>query len=128
MVGGAAAASLGSGGFVAFNSGGGGGGGDGAAAKADKTYTRAEVAKHDSLDKGVWVTYKDGVYDITSFIREHPGGADKIILAAGGAVDPFWRIYQSHFRSDFAAKVLAEMRIGALDASEKPTVVDTSDP
>ena len=42
----------------------------------------------------MWVTYKEGVYDITDFVRSHPGGRDKIMLAAGGAIDPFWRIYQ----------------------------------
>ena len=35
-----------------------------------------------------------GVYDVTSFIPNHPGGVDKIMLAAGGAVEPFWRVYR----------------------------------
>ena len=34
----------------------------------ESIYTYDDVAQHDSMDKGVWVTYKDGVYDITSFI------------------------------------------------------------
>jgi hypothetical protein len=33
---------------------------------------------------------QDGVYDITEFVTMHPGGAAKIMMAAGGAVDPFW--------------------------------------
>ena len=43
-----------------------------------------EIRRHDTLDKGVWVTYKDGVYDITQFIKagNHPGG-NKIYMAAG---------------------------------------------
>jgi sulfite oxidase len=36
------------------------------------------------------VTGQDGVYDITDFIASHPGGAAKIMMAAGGAVEPFW--------------------------------------
>lgn len=40
--------------------------------------------------QGIWVTYKDGVYDITQFVALHPGGAHKIMLAAGGPVEPFW--------------------------------------
>jgi hypothetical protein len=35
------------------------------------------------------------VYDITDFIPKHPG-ADKIMMAAGGAVEPFWNIYAVH--------------------------------
>ena len=33
---------------------------------------------------------QDGVYDITKFVANHPGGKDKIMLAAGKAIDPFW--------------------------------------
>ncbi len=40
------------------------------------------------------VTFKDGVYDVTDFIAAHPGGASKIMLAAGGSVEPFWALYQ----------------------------------
>ena len=43
-----------------------------------------EIRRHDSLENRVWVTYKDGVYDITDFIGagNHPGG-NKIYMAAG---------------------------------------------
>ena len=43
-----------------------------------------EIRHHDSLENGVWVTYRDGVYDITKFIQKgnHPGGS-KIYMAAG---------------------------------------------
>jgi cytochrome b involved in lipid metabolism len=44
-------------------------------------YTADEVAKHRTLAERVWVTYKDGVYDVTDFIAQHPGGAGKIMLA-----------------------------------------------
>ncbi len=33
---------------------------------------------------------QDGVYDITEFVAMHPGGAAKILMAAGGPVEPFW--------------------------------------
>ncbi len=40
------------------------------------TYRRAEVAKHNSVQNGVWVTYKHGVYDVTEFAQEgHPGAS-----------------------------------------------------
>jgi hypothetical protein len=42
------------------------------------------------------VTYKDGVYDVTRFLELHPGGAQRLMLAAGGAIDPFWAMYQQH--------------------------------
>jgi len=38
------------------------------------TYTLKEVAEHDGKKSDrVWVTHGDGVYDITDFIKSHPG-------------------------------------------------------
>ena len=36
-------------------------------------YRRSEVQKHKTKETGVWVIYKDGIYDITSFVANHPG-------------------------------------------------------
>ena len=58
-------------------------------------FTMEDVSKHDTETKRIWVTYKNGVYDITDFIPKHPG-AEKIMMAAGGAVEPFWNIYAVH--------------------------------
>jgi len=82
------------------------------------TYTKAEVSKHTTEETRVWVTYKDGVYDITEFVAGHPGGAGKIMLAAGKAIDPYWNIFQQHFRNGYPLKMLEEMRIGTLAPGE----------
>ena len=50
---------------------------------------------HDSEDKRIWVTYREGVYDITDFVPNHPG-ANNILMAAGGSVEPFWNLYAVH--------------------------------
>ena len=42
----------------------------------------------------IWVTYGGMVYDITDFVANHPGGSEKIILAAGGPVEPWWNLYR----------------------------------
>lgn len=55
-------------------------------------YSREEIRKH-AGGGSTWVTYKDGVYDISEFINAHPGGAQKIRLAAGGSVEPFWCVF-----------------------------------
>jgi hypothetical protein len=62
-------------------------------------YSKEDVRAHASAANRIWVTYKDGVYDITDFVAEHPGGA-KIMLAAGGAVDPFWALYAAHQKEE----------------------------
>lgn len=94
-----------------------------------KMYTKEEVAKHKTPESRIWVTYKDGVYDITDFVALHPGGAQKIMLAAGGPVDPFWAIYQQHGKAE-VADIIKDYRIGTLvgGGPDKAEVAAMGDP
>ncbi|XP_066965362.1 sulfite oxidase isoform X2 [Macrobrachium rosenbergii] len=90
-------------------------------------YTLEDVAKHDTVDKRVWVAYRHGVYDITDFIHEHPGG-DKILMGAGGSVEPFWALYAVH-KNPHVLKIFEKYRIGNLAADDVGAMVkDMSDP
>ncbi|KAL4655598.1 sulfite oxidase, mitochondrial [Arapaima gigas] len=89
-------------------------------------YTQEEVAKHCSPAKGVWVTYKGGVYDITDFVALHPGG-DKILLAAGGPLEPFWALYAVH-NQEHVQEILSEYKVGELSPEDCKQVVSTTDP
>ncbi|XP_028855337.1 sulfite oxidase, mitochondrial [Denticeps clupeoides] len=91
-------------------------------------YTQEEVTKHRSLSDGVWVTYKGGVYDITDFVAIHPGG-DKILLAAGGALEPFWALYAVHSQ-DHVLEILSEYKVGELSPEDRrqQESVSSSDP
>eukprot|EP00418_Pyrodinium_bahamense_P062864 CAMPEP_0179095684 /NCGR_PEP_ID=MMETSP0796-20121207/43945_1 /TAXON_ID=73915 /ORGANISM="Pyrodinium bahamense, Strain pbaha01" /LENGTH=646 /DNA_ID=CAMNT_0020793379 /DNA_START=99 /DNA_END=2039 /DNA_ORIENTATION=+ len=95
-------------------------------ARSWPVFSREEVEQHRTQETGVWVSYKDGVYDITDFIMNHPGGQDKIMLAAGKAIDPFWRIYQQHEGRGTAIKALEARRIG--DLADPPKIEHGSDP
>lgn len=46
--------------------------------------TKAEVSKH-STAKSCWVVIDSKVYDVTSYLTQHPGGA-AILLGQGGKV------------------------------------------
>ena len=84
-------------------------------------FTRREVAAHRTKATGVWMTHGRDVYDVTRFVDSHPGGASKIMLAAGQAVEPYWRIYQTHRTSRLVQeRLLPSMRIGRLAPSEAP--------
>ncbi|KAK0146010.1 Sulfite oxidase, mitochondrial [Merluccius polli] len=96
-------------------------------------FSQEEVAKHASLEAGVWVTYRGSVYDITEFVAMHPGG-DKILLAAGGALEPFWALYAVHSQ-DHVLDILSEYKVGQLDPEDqkrqqaaKPSDPYSSDP
>ena len=70
------------------------------APRTSRTYTSEEVAEHDgsaAAGGSLWVTVGDGVYDVTSFQHEHPGGADFIRQAGGGSVAGFWAHWAYHY-------------------------------
>lgn len=81
------------------------------------TYTRAEVEKHKTKANRIWVTYKAGVYDITDFLAAHPG-QDKILMAAGGSIEPFWAMYAIHNNKHIGV-MLEDLRIGNLDPKDQ---------
>ncbi|XP_041672407.1 sulfite oxidase, mitochondrial [Cheilinus undulatus] len=91
-------------------------------------FTQEEVHSHRTVEDGVWVTYKGGVYDITEFVAMHPGG-EKILLAAGGALEPFWALYAVH-NSEHVLEILSEYKVGELSAEDqkKQQTVKSSDP
>ncbi len=86
-------------------------------------YTYQDVKKHNNINKGIWVSYKNKVYDITDFVENHPGGTEKIMLAAGKNLEPFWNIYQQHLNSN-VTDILKEYYIGDLDSSSKPIILE----
>ena len=74
-------------------------------------YTLEEVAVNSSTENSgrVWVVYREGVYDITAFIPLHPG-ATKLLMAAGGSVEPFWAMYAVHLDNPQVAGLLEQYR------------------
>lgn len=50
---------------------------------SSKQFTVDEVAAHNKNDD-CWVIIRDKVYDVSKFLEDHPGGADSIMLYAGG--------------------------------------------
>lgn len=76
-------------------------------------FTREDVRAHLSPKKGgrVYVTYKCGVYDVTDFIEQHPGGIKRIMLAAGGDIERFWKQFTVH-DDDAVRDILERHRIG----------------
>ena len=60
----------------------------------DKEYTLEEVSKHNK-EGDCWIVLWDGVYDVSKFMIDHPGGKDTILSHAGkDATEIFDLIHQ----------------------------------
>lgn len=94
---------------------------NGGVGSGERIFRQTEVAQHDSPDKGVWITYKGNVYDITSFVQHHPGGSHTIMMGAGGDVEPFWQTYTVH-RAEEVQRLLSRYRIGKLAPEDQVQV------
>ena len=80
----------------------------------DGYYTEEEVREFDGTKgKPMFVTFRGGVYDVSTFCKSHPGG-DLIAQAAGGDVEPFWQKWAYHYHSIKVKHALEELRVGTL--------------
>jgi len=86
-------------------------------------YTADQVAENNGEDGApVWMSYGGVVYDVTNFIYNHPGGSERILLAAGGAVEPYWHLYRQHFASDLPMRLMEDLAIGKLDEDDQDAI------
>ncbi|KAE9604043.1 putative cytochrome b5-like heme/steroid binding domain-containing protein [Lupinus albus] len=81
-----------------------------------KTHTFEEVLKHNKTED-CWVIISGKVYDLTSFIEEHPGGAEVLLAATGkdGTSD-----YDAAGHSDYAIEMMEKYYIGKIDTTNVP--------
>ncbi|EDW71968.1 uncharacterized protein Dwil_GK10686 [Drosophila willistoni] len=93
-------------------------------ADEQKTYTRAEVAKHNS-NKDTWLLIHNNIYDVTEFLNEHPGGEEVLIEQAGkDATENF----EDVGHSNDAREMMRKYKIGELVESERTNVAQKSEP
>jgi len=80
----------------------------------EKVYDISEVQKHKS-ENDLWTYYEGNVYDITEFVRRHPGG--RSILKAGGKnLKTVWEDNRVswHNKYDRVQNILKKYKIGRL--------------
>jgi len=92
------------------------------------TYTMSQVANFNGQlspsnpNKRIWMSYGGLVYDVTEFVANHPGGSEKILMGAGGAIEPYWYLYRQHFASDLPLNLLSKMLIGQLHPADQDRI------
>lgn len=98
-------------------------------------YTLEEMRERNGEDgKPIWMSYGGVIYDVTDFIPNHPGGSEKIMQAAGTAIEPFWYLYRQHFASDLPMKLMEHLAVGRLaevdqqQIDEQMAVLEQDDP
>lgn len=94
------------------------------------TYSIAEVKKHTDGKTGCWVTFKGGVYDITSLLQGHPGGTGRLLMSGGCDLAIFWHVYRMHYQKH-VLDFVETFRIGNLtpeDAIKMETEFVFNDP
>ncbi|CZT14636.1 probable cytochrome b5 [Ramularia collo-cygni] len=81
-----------------------------------KQITANEVKEHGTVEKGLYIIIDDGVYQMDSFVDEHPGGA-KILKRVGGkdASKQFWKYHNEGVLKKYAPK----LKIGTLKEGAK---------
>lgn len=80
-------------------------------ASASASYRMSDVAKH-STQQDCWAAVDGEVYDLTSWISQHPGGADKIIPLCGTDASAAFR--NQHGSQEKPNQQLASFRVGTL--------------
>lgn len=84
-------------------------------------YKQSEVAERNGKNGApVWIIYKGNVYDVTDFVKDHPGGAELILEKAGKDAT---KAFNGAGHSSDAVNDLKKYKIGevAIDAQPTPT-------
>jgi len=87
--------------------------------------TVAEVATHNKTTD-CWIIIKSNVYDLTSYIQQHPGGAGVLTNLCGKDASS---AFESQHSTEMApASALAALKIGRIGSTQTPTPTQTTTP
>ncbi|XP_050305222.1 cytochrome b5 isoform X2 [Anthonomus grandis grandis] len=90
-----------------------------------KIFTTAQVKEHNTKSS-VWIIIHNDIYDVTSFLNEHPGGEEVLIEQAGQEAT---EAFEDVGHSSDARAMMEQYKIGTLvDSERKPDLPKKSDP
>ncbi|KAI0746982.1 oxidoreductase [Daedaleopsis nitida] len=91
--------------------------------KRVRIFSVEDVANHAS-PASCWVTRNGRVYDVTTFLADHPGGDDLILNYAGKDIGAVMKDASEHEHSDSAYDMLEEFVIGRVCVGENTVSED----
>ncbi|KAI5678874.1 hypothetical protein M9H77_09824 [Catharanthus roseus] len=87
-------------------------------ATLSELYTMQEAAQHNTKED-CWIVIEGKVYDVSSYLDEHPGGDDVLFTAAGkDATEEF----EDAGHSKSARELMEKFCVGELDTSTTPAI------
>eukprot|EP00271_Cylindrocystis_brebissonii_P012973 TRINITY_DN32500_c0_g1_i1.p1 TRINITY_DN32500_c0_g1~~TRINITY_DN32500_c0_g1_i1.p1 ORF type:complete len:165 (+),score=39.12 TRINITY_DN32500_c0_g1_i1:479-973(+) len=84
-------------------------------------YTLEDAKKHTTM-KDCWLIINEKVYDVTSFLDDHPGG-DEILVSATG--EDATEMFEDIGHSKSARKQMEQYCIGRMDVTTLPVKANT---
>jgi 4-hydroxysphinganine ceramide fatty acyl 2-hydroxylase len=84
----------------------------------NKIFAAADVARHNTTSSA-WVSYRGNIYDITSFLSDHPGGDDILLPYIGKDMGNVMADEKEHVHSQSAYEMLEDLKIGELGGAER---------
>ncbi|KYN39001.1 Cytochrome b5 [Trachymyrmex septentrionalis] len=87
-----------------------------AATSAGKLFTREEVEKHAETSRDTWIIIHNNVYNVTSFLNEHPGG-EEVLLEQNG--QDATEAFEDIGHSTDARQMMESYKIGELVETER---------
>ena len=82
------------------------------AGATEPTYPLSELVLHNDDEHGYWISIDDTIYDVSGFLRRHPGGP--MVLQGYAGRDATQAYHRLHSTSTAAAVALRRCRIGTL--------------
>ncbi|KAF9334192.1 fatty acid alpha-hydroxylase [Podila minutissima] len=84
-----------------------------------KSYSLKEVQAH-NCGASCWVIHNNKIFDMTSFVQDHPGGEEYILDHAGQDITDLMKDELSHTHSEGAYEMMDDFLIGSLDQDSTP--------
>ena len=85
-----------------------------------KRISTQQLQQFKDPETGIYVSYRQEVFDITDFVKNHPGGQDQIMKAAGGPIDHYWKLYRQHTNDPSIYRdILLPMKVAELSDYRK---------
>eukprot|EP00296_Roombia_truncata_P007903 JP446362.1.p2 GENE.JP446362.1~~JP446362.1.p2 ORF type:complete len:346 (-),score=111.22 JP446362.1:132-1145(-) len=82
-----------------------------------RVFDLEEIRKHNS-EKDAWVTLEGEVFDVTRFIKDHPGGKEVVLDYLGTDITNVFFSDDIHAHSENAQGMLAQYRIGTVTGAK----------